>query len=109
MDEIELHRSIQSHVGLRNAAEAKRALAAVLGALRCSMGDAEARELSDALPASWRPIFARAAPVRVRGGRDFYAEAERRERAGPGFAREHAQAVLEVLARDLEPEVVARL
>jgi len=39
----------------------------------------------------------------------LYAEAERWERVGPGFAREHAQAVLEVLATTLEPELVERI
>ena len=43
------------------------------------------------------------------GVKAFYVEADRRERAGLGFAMEHAQVTLQVLAERLPRELVARL
>ncbi len=100
---------VKTHAGLRTAREAERAVRATLGAMACALDDEDARALAKALPQSLGRLVLRRSGSRVGGLDAFYAEAERRERVGIGFTREHAQAVLEVIAGIVEPELVARI
>jgi uncharacterized protein (DUF2267 family) len=100
---------VREDAGLRSAAESRRALGAVLGAVRCALHEKDACELARALPVRFASILEHAPTATVRNAQSFYAETERRERAGRGFAMEHAQAVLAVLAAELEPSVVSWL
>jgi uncharacterized protein (DUF2267 family) len=109
MKEQDLVRIVKERAGLRTAIEARRALAAGVGALRCALDDEDTRSLSKALPAKLARLVERPPAAVVRGVDDLYAEGERRERVGPGFAREHVQVVLQVLQRELDPELVTRL
>jgi uncharacterized protein (DUF2267 family) len=109
MDEQELILLVKARAGLRTAHEAKRALGSALGALRCALDDQDTRALLKELPPRLAKTLARKASSVVRSADALYAEAERRERVGLGFAMEHAQVVLQVLATELDPELVARL
>jgi uncharacterized protein (DUF2267 family) len=94
---------------LRTVREAERAVRATLGSIALALAEDDARDLAMALPVEVERCLER------RGGRalqtleELYDEADRRERVGPGFAREHTQAVLGVLATALEPELVERI
>jgi uncharacterized protein (DUF2267 family) len=108
MDAKELMQVVKTEAGLRSVAEARRATLAALGALRCALDDDDARATARALPdLAW--LLDRPASTIVRTAPELYAETQRRERVRPGFAVEHAQAVLQVLARTVDPELVARL
>lgn len=109
MDEREVALLIKERAGMRTAGEARLALQSALGALRCALDDEDARATSRALPSRLARVLDRTPPTVVRKAGDLYAEAGRRERVTAGFAIEHAQVVLQVLARQLEPELVARL
>jgi len=109
MEPTEVFLLVKAHAGLRTAREAERAVRATLGAMACALDDDDARALANALPERLRRPLARRSHPRVVGLDGFYAEAELRERVGAGFAREHAQAVLEVMAGILEPDLVARI
>ncbi|HXN31093.1 MAG TPA: DUF2267 domain-containing protein [Polyangiaceae bacterium] len=100
---------VKDRAGLRTEREAKRALVAAVGALRCVLDDEDARSLAAALRPAMGSVLERPRAAQVDDLGAFYAEAERRERVGLGFAMEHAQAVMQVLAERLDPELVARL
>jgi uncharacterized protein (DUF2267 family) len=109
MNDLELDLRVKDRAGLQTTKEASRALAAVLGALRCALDDQDARSLAAALPSRVARAVHRSPPLAV-GDRDaLFAEAARRERVRIGNGREHAQAVLEILAQELDPELVSRL
>lgn len=109
MEEQELILLVKTRAGLRTASEAKRALGATLGALRCALEDDDARAAAKALPLRLGRMLERRPATAVRSAEALYAEAERREGAGFGFAVEHVQAVLQVLAHELDPELVGRI
>ena len=109
MDENELALLVKSRAGLRTAHEAKRALEAALGALRCAMEEDEARAMTRALPPPLRRVLERRPSIVVQSAPSLYAEADRRERVGLGFAKEHLQVVLQVLAQELDPELCSWL
>jgi uncharacterized protein (DUF2267 family) len=109
MDEQELTLLVKTRAGLRTTKEAKRALGAALGALGCALDDQDARAVSKELPPRFAKMLARSTANVVGSVEALYAEADRRERVGLGFAMEHTQVVLQVLAKQLDPEVVARL
>jgi len=109
MDEKELTLLVKRYGGLRTEQEARRALGAALGALGGAMGEDDARAVGAALPPALKRALGRRPPADVRSAPALYAEAQRRERAGLGFAVEHAQVVLQVLAQELAPELVVRL
>ncbi len=109
MDEREWSLLIKERAGLRTAGEARRALSAALGALACALEDDDARAVAKALPLRIQRTLERRRAAVVQSASGLYSEAERRERVGLGFAKEHVQVVLEVLARQLDPELVARL
>lgn len=94
---------------MRTSGEAKRAVRATLGALRCALADDDARALHDALPPALARTLERGQAVVVRSLESLYAEVERRERTRRGFAMEHAQVVLGALVGLLEPDLVQRL
>ena len=100
---------VKERAGLRTEREAKRAIEAAAGALRCALEEEDARSLAGALGPAMAEIFARAPPKKVDNLDTFYAEAERRERVGLGFAIEHAQVVMQVLAERLDGETLVRL
>lgn len=100
---------VKTHAGLRTAREAERAVRATLGAMACALDDDDARALAKTLPDRLGRSLVRRSATRVEGLDALYAEAERRERVGLGFSREHVQAVLEVIAGVVEPELVARI
>ncbi|HZU83931.1 MAG TPA: DUF2267 domain-containing protein [Polyangiaceae bacterium] len=109
MNEQELVLQVKARAGLRTAREASRAVGAAVGALRCALADDDAQALALQLPARFKRLLDRAPGAAVQNARALYVEAERRERVGLGFAMEHTQAVLEVLAELLDPELVGRL
>lgn len=107
--EAELIGLVKERAGLQTAREARRAVWATLGALRCALENADVKALAAKLPEDLAGRLQREATSSVRGVKAFYAEAERRERVGRGFAMEHAQVTLQVLAELLDPELVTRL
>lgn len=112
MDEAELNMILKKKAGLRSARECKRALGATLAALRCVLDPEDARAVAQNLPSSMAQVLTRKLDHTVAAVADLkglYAEVERRERVGLGFAMEHAQVVLDVLARALPEELVLRL
>jgi uncharacterized protein (DUF2267 family) len=100
---------VRERGGLRTAREARRALGAAIGALRCALDDEDAPVVAAELPRDLARVLERTATKTVRNTKALYAETERRERVGLGFAMEHAQVVLQVLAEHLNPELVSRL
>jgi uncharacterized protein (DUF2267 family) len=109
MDENELARTAKARGGLQTVEQGRRALTAVLGALRCALDEQDVRSLADALPARTSRTLRREPTGAVRDSEHLFAEAARRERVSLGFAREHTQVVLELLAGELDPELIARL
>jgi len=109
MDESELIGIVRERAGLRTAREARRAIGATLGALRCALDDLDAAAVAAELPGGLARVVERSAPAVVRSAKALYAETERRERVGLGFAMEHAQVVLQGLAERLDPGLVSRL
>jgi uncharacterized protein (DUF2267 family) len=107
--EPELISLVKERAGLQTAREARKAVWASLGALRCTLEDADAKALAAVLSKELAARLERAATSAVCGIEAFYAEMGRRERVGLGFAMEHAQVTLQVLAELLDPELVARL
>ncbi len=108
MDGRELEVRVRERAGMRTLEEARRSLAAALGALRCALADDDVRALVGALPVE-PAAMRRPASTHVETLEELYAEAQRRERVERAFAMEHVQVVLEVLAEQLDPEIVARL
>ena len=100
---------MKDHAGLRTAREAERAVRAALGALACALADDDALALSQALPDGPRRWLAGPKGGAIGTIDELYAEAQRREGVEPGFAREHVQAVLEVLAAELNAELLERI
>lgn len=100
--------SVRDRAGLRSVREAERALRATLGAVACALASDDVRALSAALPHELHRSL-RSGSDRVGTLDDLYEEAGQRERVRQGFAREHTQVVLEVLATTLEPELVERI
>jgi uncharacterized protein (DUF2267 family) len=110
MKERELSQAVKERAGLKNIAEATRALRAALGAFGCALEEDDARATSSQLAPELAHLFARSAEAApVRSADELYAEADRREGVGRGFATEHVQVVLEVVAERFDPELVARL
>jgi uncharacterized protein (DUF2267 family) len=107
--ELEIVTRVKERAGLRGAREATRALTATLGALRCALADDDAHALAAALPAKLARPLERPANAAVSDARELYAEVDRRTHLGAGFAVEHAQAAMQVLAETLEGELVTRL
>lgn len=105
----ELFLRVRDHAGLRNAREAERAVRATLGAMASVLAEDDAHALSAALPHDVRKCLSRRPAPDVGTLEDLYAEEQRRERVEPGFAREHTQTVLEVLATAVDPELIERL
>ncbi len=106
--EAELIGIVKERAGL-TAREARRAVWAALGALRPTLEDADVRALAAQLPEGLAARLEREPTTSVPGLKAFYVEMERRERVGLGFAMEHAQVILQVLAELLDPQLVARL
>jgi hypothetical protein len=73
------------------------------------LAEDDARALSAALPRDVGKYLSRPVHRNVTTLEELYAETQRRERVDPGFAREHAQTVLEVLATTLDAELIERL
>lgn len=109
MDEEELVSRVRAEGGLRDHREARRSIGAVLGALRCATAQEDADAIATQLPPPFAKIVSRPAVGRIGNSAALYAEVERRERVGLGFALEHCQVVLRVLAELLDPEIVLRL
>jgi uncharacterized protein (DUF2267 family) len=108
MNESELIGLVKERAGLRTAREGKKAVVATLGALRGALEDADAKAIAAELPHEMARYLDRATTT-VLGAKSFYVEVDRRERVGLGFAMEHAQVTLQVLAERLPPELIARL
>lgn len=100
---------VRDRAGLRTVREAERAVRATLGSIACALAKDDARAMSAALPAELARLLGRRIERTVETLDGLYAEVERRERVRPGFAREHAQTVLEVLATTLDPELIERV
>lgn len=100
---------VKERAGLATQREGKKAVQAALGALRCALSEDDARLLAAALHPAFAAIFERAPVAPVANVAEFYAEAERRERVGLGFAMEHAQVVMQALAECLDLELLVRL
>jgi uncharacterized protein (DUF2267 family) len=100
---------VRERAGLRTAREARRAVGAAIAALRCALDDADVPLVAAELPKDLVRVLEHTASKTVRNATALYIETERRERVGLGFAMEHAQVVLQVLAEHLDPELVSRL
>lgn len=109
MDTRRLLSQVREHAGLRTAREAERAVRATLGAIARALADDDALALSKALPDSLRRWLDPAEGRAIGTIDELYAESQRRERVEPGFAREHVQAVLGVLASELDAELLERI
>jgi uncharacterized protein (DUF2267 family) len=109
MDDRELTLLVKTDAGFQTFAEARLAIRSAMGALACALDDEDAHALELAVPAKVARPLRRPSSTVVRSVHGLYVEAERRERVGLGFAIEHAQVVYRVLARRLDPELVARL
>jgi uncharacterized protein (DUF2267 family) len=109
MKERDLSGVVKERAGLQTVAEAKQAVRAAVGALGCALEEEDARAASEQLAPDLARVLERRTTTSVKSAEDLYAEADRRERVGRGFATEHVQVVLEVLAERLDPELVARL
>jgi uncharacterized protein (DUF2267 family) len=109
MEESDLIGLVRERAGFRTAREARRAIGAALGALRCALDDVDAPAVAAELPKELARVLERSTSKTVRNVEALYTETERRERVGLGFAMEHAQVVLQVLAERLAPELVSRL
>jgi uncharacterized protein (DUF2267 family) len=108
MNELDLIGLVKERAGLRTSREAKKAVVAALGALRGALENEDARAVAAELPREMARHLDRGSTP-VLGVKAFYVEADRRERVGLGFAMEHAQVTLQVLAERLAPELVLRL
>jgi uncharacterized protein (DUF2267 family) len=100
---------VKDRAGLRTEREARRAVNAAVGVLRCALDDEDARSLAAEVPGAPGHILARPAKARVGDLDGLHAEAERREGVGLGFAVEHVQVVFQVLGERLDPELRERL
>jgi uncharacterized protein (DUF2267 family) len=109
MDERELTRMVKSNAGLRSSTEAHRAIASSLGAVRCALDDADARALARVLPRRFGRVLEQSPTTTVRSASELYEENRRRENVAPGFAVEHAQVVLQALARSLDASLLVLL
>lgn len=112
MNEAELNTLLKERAGLHSVRECKRALGATLGALRGVLDPEDARAVAQCLPPPIAHLLKREqdpALAQVTDAKALYAEVERRERVGLGFAMEHAQVVLAVLAMVLPEDLLVRL
>jgi uncharacterized protein (DUF2267 family) len=109
MDERELTLLVKTDAGFQTFAEARLAIRSAIGALACALDDEDAHALELVAPPHLARLLRRPRSSVVRSVRGLYAEADRRERVGLGFAIEHAQVVYRVLARRLDFETIARL
>jgi uncharacterized protein (DUF2267 family) len=109
MNESDVLGLVRERAGLQTFREARRALTAALGALRCVLDDTDALALAAAVPKDLARPLRRSATATVRGVDALYAETQRRERVGLGFSMEHTQVVFQVLAERLDPELVSKL
>jgi uncharacterized protein (DUF2267 family) len=112
MDEQEMVLRVKARAGLRTAQEARRALGATLGALRGALADDDAEAVARALPPALASILEReprTEPSPVRTAAELFGETEWREGAGRGFAVEHVQVVMQVLAEQLDAEARVRI
>lgn len=102
--------------GLESRAWAARAAGAALGALSAGLANDERRLLAHDLGEGWKQAVMEGGRHRQPGARegidtveDFYRRMAAAEDVGPGFGREHAQAVCTALAGMLEEGTLARL
>jgi uncharacterized protein (DUF2267 family) len=109
MNESEFKRQVHERGGLRATDEARRAIGATLAALRCALEAEDACAIAQGLPPAMGRLLERPRAKVVDSADALYAEAERREGVAAGFAKEHVQVVLEVLAEALDREQLARL
>jgi uncharacterized protein (DUF2267 family) len=109
MDEHELNALVASRAALRGPGEVRRALRATLAALRSALADDDVRALEAQLPRALGRVLGRRPDCTVRDVGQLYEVVGKREHVRRGFAMEHAQAVLGVLAGILDPEVIGRL
>jgi uncharacterized protein (DUF2267 family) len=109
MDERELTFLVKTDAGFQTFAEARLAIRAAVGALACALDDEDAHALELAVPGHVARLLRRPSSTLVRTAHGLYVEAERRERVGLGFAIEHVQVVCRVLARRLDPDLIARM
>lgn len=109
MEAKEVFLRVRDRAGLQTVREAQQAVRATLASLACALAEDDAQALSAALPSDLGRLLGRHAERAVGTLDGLYREVERRERVSPGFAREHTQAVLEVLATTLEPELIERV
>lgn len=100
---------VQRRTGLATPELSRRAIQVTLGALRQRLVDDEAAALARELPEPFAQL--------MRGGAydadftvdDLYYRVREREGVPLGFAAEHAQAVCQVLAEEIDGETLARL
>jgi uncharacterized protein (DUF2267 family) len=100
---------VQRRTGLATPELAKWAIEATLGVLRQRLLDDEAAALAGALPEPFAGLVRGGAYDEDFGVEELYRRVHRREGVHIGFAAEHAQAVFQVLAEEIDGEILARL
>lgn len=109
MTEAELSSYVIAHGGFVDAAEAARAVDAVLAVLGERLGRPEAGALADALPPSWAAPLQTAGFDRAFDADELCARVAARQGIALGFAREQATVVARAVASALSDEALARL
>jgi uncharacterized protein (DUF2267 family) len=98
---------VAGRAGMTAPAQAERVIEATLHALRSGLDDADARAIAAELPQRFARILGRGTFKGELDEAALYERVRRREHVAPGFAREHAQVVCQVLAEQLSPAVLA--
>lgn len=98
-----------ARTGLDSPADAERVLRATLGVLGQRLVVEEADAIGRELPSELADALRRSKYERDFEPDELFDRVARREATPPGFAREHAAVVFQLLAEALSPEVLLRL
>ena len=101
---------VQERTGLADQDQARAVLDATLGALGTCLARAEALALADQLPEPLGDMLRNARFTSACDDEDtLYQRVSEREGVGAGLAREHVQAVCQLLGEDIDSEIRQRL
>jgi uncharacterized protein (DUF2267 family) len=109
MTQDELLDEVAAHAGLHSAAEAERALAAVLAALGTRLSHSESLALADELPFTAGEPLRQARFDRAFDLDELYARVARAEGVAPGFAVEHTLSVCQAVAESITGAALERI
>jgi uncharacterized protein (DUF2267 family) len=100
---------VARRAGMTERADAERTLEVTLRALRSGLDDADALAIAAVLPRRFARILERGVFEAELDEAALDERVRRREHVSPGFAREHAQVVCQLLAERLSGDVLASL